>query len=230
MTARRLGRKPFVDMLTERWKADQHLSLIGPVGRGKTFTARQLLTRRPGRTLILAPKGPDPTLDGWGHKINRWPPGPFVPRPKDGAWRLLLQPPVKRTKDLPAMKESFGKALEQVFRQGDWTIYVDELQVLADPRMMGLGKLVEQLLVMGRSRKISVVSSIQVPRWAPKAAFDQASHVLMWRQRDKPALKRISEISGVDTKEVEGLVRTLDFHEFVWVDAHNDELYVVGRN
>lgn len=230
MTTRRLARKQFVDTLTERWKADQHLSLIGPVGRGKTYTARQLLERRPGRTLILAPKGPDPTLEGWGQKISKWPPGPFVSRPRDGVWRLLLQPPVKKSKDLPLMREHFAKALEQVFRQGDWTVYVDELQVLADPRMMGLGKLVEQNIVMGRSRKVSVVSSIQVPRWAPKAAFDQASHVLMWRQRDKPALKRISEISGVDTKEVEAIVRTLDFHEFLWVDAVNDQLHVVGRS
>lgn len=228
--AQRLTRDQFLEAFGRQWKADQHVSLIGPVGRGKTYTARQILSQRPGRSLVLAPKGPDSTMTGFGHHLVRWPPGPFCPRPKNGVWRLLLQPPVKQVKHLPAMREHFRKALEQVFRQGNWTLYVDELQVISDPRMMGLGKLVESLLVMGRSRKISVVSSIQVPRWAPRAAYDQASHVLMWRQRDKPALIRIREISGVDTVEVEGIVKTLEFHEFLWVDGVRDMLFIVSKD
>lgn len=228
MATRRLSRDRFKQMLRDRWKADQHVSLIGPTGRGKTYAARQMLAQRPGRILILAPKGADKTLANFGHQIKKWPPGPFVPRPQNGQWILRLEPPIRTEKDLPAQREYFRRALDSVFKAGDWTVYIDELQVLADPRMMGLGKPTERNLILGRGRNLSTVSAIQVPRWAPKAAYDQASHVMLWRQRDKPALKRIDEISGVDTGEVQALVRSLDFHEFVWVDAVNDEYYRVG--
>lgn len=219
-------------MFAEAWGTGQHVSLIGPTGRGKSYTARQILTDRAGRVVIFAPKGPDPAMRGFGHRVTRWPPPIWTPRPNDGqrSWVLRLEPPIKKATDLPKMREQFGKALAAVFRQGKWTVYVDELQITADPRMMGLGKPIEQLLVMGRSRGVSIVSSIQVPRWAPRAAYDQASHVLLWRQRDRPALKRIDEIGGVDSGEIERVVRTLGFHEFVWVDATRDEFYIVSAS
>lgn len=229
---RRLTRDRFRQLFRERWGVGEHVSLIGPTGKGKSYTARQILTDRPGRSLILAPKGADKTMAGFGHKITRWPP-PYLttPRPKAGQhWVLRLEPPLKKLEDSERMRGEFGKAIAAVFRMGRWTLYVDELQVTADPRMMGQGKAVEQLLVMGRSRGISVVSSIQAPRWAPRAAYDQASHVLMWRQRDKQALKRIDEIGGIDPGEIEAVVRTLNGHEFVWIDAARDQYYTVSAN
>src|SRR5690348_2777166 len=182
-----LSRDAFLDHFRNEWKLDQHVSLIGPTGRGKSYTARQILSNRPGQVLILAPKGVDKTMAGFGEHISKWPPGLLTPGPDrdTGRWVLRLEPRVKKPEDLGAMRVHFAKAMRDVFRQHNWTLYVDELQVIADPRMMGLGKLVEANLLMGRSRNISVVSSIQVPRWAPRAAYDQASHVLMWRQRDR---------------------------------------------
>lgn len=223
-----LSRDAFLDRFRNEWKLDQHVSLIGPTGRGKSYTARQILSNRPGQILILAPKGVDKTMAGFGEHISKWPPGLFVNGPDEtGRWVLRLEPRVKKPEDLGAMRVHFAKAMRDVFRKHNWTLYVDELQVIADPRMMGLGKLVEANLLMGRSRNISVVSSIQVPRWAPRAAYDQASHVLMWRQRDRQALNRIGEISGVDTYRVRIVVQDLDFHEFLWVDATKDKLYRV---
>jgi hypothetical protein len=226
---RSLSRESFLRKFSQQWSSDQHISLIGPTGRGKTYTARQILQRRPGRILILAPKGVDKTLAGFGHKIVRWPPPFLTPRPNDrGDWVLRLEPPLVTMEERIKMRGHFGRAMQDAFAKGQWTIYCDELQVTADPRMMGLGKMIESILLMGRSRDVSMVSSIQVPRWAPRAAYDQASHVLLWRQRDAPAQKRIGEISGVDTRAVIDAVASLDFHEFLWVDATRDMLFRVN--
>lgn len=225
-----LDRKSFLWRFARDWKADQHVSLIGPTGRGKSYTARQILSQRPGTVIILAPKGVDETMRGFGYRIKKWPPNILTPGPseKTGQWILRLEPDVRSPKDMAKMRSYFGKALLHAFKKGKVTMYIDELQVTADPRMMNLGKLIEADILMGRSRDLSVVSSIQVPRWAPRASYDQASHVLLWRQRDRPALQRIDEISGVDSNVVKKLVKTLDFHEFVWVDAAKDRLYIVS--
>ena len=224
-----LDRNSFLNRFSDAWEPDQHISLIGPTGRGKTFTARQILERRHGTVIILAPKGVDKTLRGFGYHIKKWPPPFYVPGPnKSGNWLLRLEPRIKTPKDLAKVREEFAKALLRGFSKGSMTVYIDELQVTADPRMMGLGKLIEADLLMGRSRDLSIVSSIQVPRWAPRAAYDQASHVLMWRQRDLPSLRRIGEISGVDTRKVMNAVKELAFHEFLWVDAARDRLFKVG--
>lgn len=233
-TARRLTRDRFRQLFRERWaRKTEHVSLIGPTGRGKSYTAREILSDRPGRVLTMCGKGPDKTLAGFGHKITKWPP-PYLttPRPRRASdhWVLRLEPPLRKSTDKANMRVQFGKAIDAVFRMGDWTLYVDELQLTTDARMMQLGKALEELLILGRSRGVSVVSAIQVPRWAPRAAYDQASHVLLWRQRDEAAIKRIREISGVDAGELVPIVKALEFHEFVWIDAARDEYYVVSAN
>lgn len=229
MTVVKLPRSKFLSEFSREWKADQHASLIGPTGRGKSYTARQILSRRRGRIAIMSPKGADKTMKDFGHRVRKWPPPLWTPRQQGDQWVIRLEPKLTRPEHVAEIRKHFESCLTGTFAQQDWTVYVDELQVVSDPRMMGLGKLVEQILITGRSRNTSVMSAIQAPRWAPRAAYDQSSHVLLWRQRDKPALKRISEISGVDTDEVVDIVKNLEFHEFVWVDTVRDNLYIVAK-
>lgn len=226
-----IDRKSFHALFAKAWKPDQHVSLIGPTGRGKSTTAKQILSRRPGKTLILAPKGPDKTLANFGVRTPSWPPPPWIDkRVRNGKLILRLEPRLKKPQDFDTMREHFKRAIEQCFRQGHWTVYIDELQVAADPRMMGLGKIIELIMITGRSRGTTIVSAVQAPRWVPRATYDQASHVILWRQRDKEGLKRVSEISGVDTKQVQAIVTDLDYHEMLWVDAGNDNLWRVGAS
>jgi hypothetical protein len=219
----------FLHHFKQQWRLDQHVSLIGPVGRGKSYVARKIITQRPGETVVMCPKGVDATMQGFGHRITKWPPPWLTPEAdeKTGQRILRLEPPVNKHEDLAKVRVAFARAMRDGFRKGHITHYIDELQVAADPKMMGLGKLIEANILMGRSRNLSVVSSIQVPRWAPRAAYDQASHVLLWRQRDRPAMQRIAEISGVDTRMVQQEVRGLAYHSFLWVDTARDKLFIV---
>ncbi len=240
-----MGRDEFFDAFAGAWGSQQHVSMIGPTGRGKSTVAKGILARRPGRQIILAPKGADPTLAGFGKQVKSWPPGIFVDkRPNEGApiWdqshfpkgfrklkdherkqRILrLEPPLKSEEDMETMTAHFRRAIVDSWRDGVHTLYIDELGVAAAE--MHLARLINLVMITGRSRGTTILSAVQAPRYVPRSTYDQAQHVLLWRQRDKEGVKRISEISGVDTDEVKGAVVDLDYHEFLWVDAVKDNL------
>jgi hypothetical protein len=182
--------------------------------------------------MVLAPKGPDKTLANMGRKATRWPPGPFFDKRPDANGQLLirLEPPLKKTDDFPKMREHFDRALEHCFRQGDWTVYIDELVVMCDPRGdMRLGGKIHRLMVAGRSRNTTVMSAAQMGTNVPRSAYQQSQHFLLWRQRDRDALRRVSDISG-DTDLIRAEMGKLGYHEFLYVNAVKDTVYRVAAD
>lgn len=243
-----MGRDQFFDAFAAAWGAQQHVAMIGPTGRGKSTVAKGILARRPGRQVILCPKGPDPTLEGFGNRVKSWPPSWLTDtRPTEGGpiWdqshfvkgfpklkdihkqqRILrLEPSLKSEEDFAGMEDHFRRAILDAWKAGVHTIYVDELGVAAVD--LHLYKLINMVMVTGRSKGTVILSAVQAPRNVPRSTYDQSQHVLLWRQRDKEGVKRISEISGVDTDEVKAAVQELDYHAFLWVDAIKDELTLV---
>ena len=61
-----------------------------------------------------------------------------------------------------------------------------------------------------RDRGVSVVSSFQAPRWVPRAASDQSTHLFVWYTRDDDVVKRIAEMMGRPKGEVRGAISELD--------------------
>jgi hypothetical protein len=101
------------------------------------------------------------------------------------------------------------KAIAEVRQQGGWTIYADEFQILADMRMFGLGKPIEQLLISARKNRTSVMTSFQAPAWVPKASTRQAAFIAVWPTRDRLMIKNIAEASGRPWHELEAAVDVL---------------------
>lgn len=204
----------FLEWFRRRWRPGDHVALIGPTGTGKTTFAVGIL---PLRKYVLAidPKGGDSTLSALTkHGFRRsttWPISAADRRriEKGEPVRLIMGPVVRTRVDRDKQRVLLEKTLEGAFVEGGWTIYVDELQLLADRRMMKLGTSVEENLVAARDRGVSMVCSFQRPANVPRAASDQASYLFLWYTRDVDVVNRLGEMAGRPKSEIRGAVSGL---------------------
>lgn len=205
------------------WKPGEHLSVIAPTGAGKTTFVGGVLEGSRNYILAFDPKGGDSTLRGLGWpRLPSWPPPPAVYKDIEEGRpaRFLVGPTTRLVQDLITQRAVFAAALDGAFEDGGWTVYVDELQLLADRRMMNLGPQVERLLIAARDLGLSVVTAYQRPANVPRTAADQATWVAVSYTRDKDVVDRVAEMLGRPKPEIRGLMAGLE--PYTWG--------VVGRN
>lgn len=235
-----LTRTEFMDEFEFRYRSralpknGQHVLLVGPSGRGKTTTAGEMLARvmrapAVASGLITTSLGPDDALAHLGKPTKRWP--PKVPL---AILEYDESPLIRRFEPLPSRPEHFAgiKAINfdiftWMFGRKRWILFIPDLQVICDPRMMGLGGSVEQLILTLRKLGSGIWMDAQAPRWIPRASNDQTHHLLIWRNRDELTIKRLKAIAGMDVKLLESIMADMDFHDFLWVDTFRDEYFHV---
>jgi energy-coupling factor transporter ATP-binding protein EcfA2 len=225
-----LTRSEFLELFWLRQEPGQHVVCLGPTGRGKTTLMGQLLVKPPTAGVLIPTLGrPDPALQHLGESATEWP--PRMPL------RLLMHDNVpfirrfenrpKQPKDFVRVRALYSNLLRWMFARPGWTIYIPDLQIISDPKMMNLGKEVEQLLLTLRKEASCVFMDAQAPRWIPSAANDQTSHVLIWKNRDRRTRQRLQEIANIDTDLFDALMNDIGRFDFVWVDSLRDEIYHV---
>lgn len=203
------------------WKQGQHVTLIGPTGQGKTTLAKAILSQRKF-VLMLATKRRDPLIgefksdgfrvikDGWIHPHHSHP-------------KVLLHPPYLRQEPREAEQlRQFKQALDRVFDEGSWTVYLDEGPYVIEE--LGLIKKIKRLWQEGRSSKITVVTGAQRPRFLPLAAYSQATHLFFWRNQDESDSKRLGGLGGLDRKKIERTVASLEEYEVLYVNTRTGAL------
>lgn len=224
----------FIDLLRDEWEPGEHMSIIAPTGEGKTTVVTSILNDV-GRKYELAidPKGGDSTLAalGWSriHRIPAppewwevWKTDPYRRMAEGEPFRAIVGRVVRTVHDERRLTVDLAHTLQEVFNQGGWTVAVDEFQILADKRLMGLGKDAERLLIAARDKGVSLVMLFQAPRWVPRAAQDQSKWNLIGLTRDRDVVVRLSEILGRSRAEVEGAVEGLGSRPFSWLVARNN--------
>ena len=205
----------FLAWLKATWEPGQHIALVGPTGEGKTTFAAHILRQRTW-VVALDPKGEDETLAETGFtRVTSLP----LPRKMRNAvaehkpCRIILGGGSRSDRDQAALRKLMSDGIRMVREQGGWTIYADEYQILADLRMFGLGKKVEELLISARRNRTSVVTSYQAPAWVPRAATRQAWGVAIWPTRDRAMIKAVAESMGRPHQELGEAVDALPpFH------------------
>lgn len=190
------------------------MALIGPTDAGKSTFAVGIL---PLRQWVLAcdPKGGDSTLAklaGAGFvRIESWPPPKEIRRDIEEGKpaRLIVGPVVQGRADLPKLRDAIAGALDGAFDSGGWTVYVDELQIAADQRMMRLGASIERNLIAARDKGVSMVTSYQRPSNVPRAASEMSKWLALWYTRDVDTVNRLAEMTGRPKPEIRGAMRGL---------------------
>lgn len=198
------------------WRQGEHVTIIGPTGQGKTTLALDLMAMR-GYPLIIATKPRDRTMDrmkreGW-HVIRQWPPS---------RTRTILWPKMVRPSDKVDQANIVRNALENVFVSGGYAVLIDELSYVIDE--LKCRDEITQIWQQGRALNISLVTCILRPSHVPLLAYDQATHIIMFRDNDETNLKRMGGLGHWSKSEIIENVSALNRHEFLLLNTRTGEM------
>jgi hypothetical protein len=122
--------------------------------------------------------------------------------------RLVLRPRYER------QYQEFGAALDQVWRQGGWTLGIDEYYYLDYELKLRLP--INRLLTQGREPgKISVVTGMQRPSIVSRFALGEATHVICFAVEGRDA----KILRDATNQTVADVAATLPRHHFLWYYA-----------
>lgn len=206
----------FYTHMRTHWRQWEHVGIIGPTGTGKTTVAHTLLDIRE-YVVVLAVKNRDDTLERfkhgpeYGHKtyvvVKKWPPDyPYH--------RIILWVKPKSIKDTDAQAKSIYAALDAIYLDGGWCVYVDEAGYVVGT--LGLGSALGVLLNQGRSSMISIVAVMTRPTSliakVPKEALNQPRHKIIFKYDNRDEMKACAQIADIDMHSMQEYMESLSYH------------------
>lgn len=205
------------------WRQGEHIGMIGPTGSGKTTLALSLLSKRKYIT-IFGTKPKDSTLDELKKhnfkRVKTW-----DSLPADRYPRRILWPDATSLYAAVNQRNQFRKGFEQIYLQGGWCLYIDELWFMC--KVLGLEFEVKTYLLQARSLGISLVAASQRPRFIPLEVYDQSTHLFFWRDNDESNLSRISGIAWLSANLVRSAVAKLEPHQVLYINTRADSVRMV---
>lgn len=205
-----------------RWKAGEHMSLIGPTGLGKTTMLVNVLPIHPFVT-VFATKPRDKTMSGLirdsGYvRFDRWPNGLDAQQYP----RRVIWPDATRLDSHVTQKAVFQDAFARIYREGGWTLALDETWYVDD--ILGLGREIKTYLLQARSLDISLLSAFQRPAWVPRELYSSSTHLMFWRTNDETDLRSLSGVGFRSAALIRDVVSDLDLYQVLYINTRTGEM------
>jgi hypothetical protein len=216
-------RIPWDEFLTSffQWRQGEHVALIGPTGQGKTNLLTQLLPLHP-YVVVFATKPRDESMirlirSGDYVPITRW-----RSMDPDKYPRRVLWPDAMSLDSEQKQKEVFRDAMARIYREGGWTVAIDELWYVNN--ILGLTREIKTYLLQARALGISLLMATQRPAWVPLEVYDQSTHLFFLRDNDETNLKRLSGISFRSADLIRSVIMDLERFQVLYVNTRTGEM------
>lgn len=200
------------------WEQGEHVTIVGPTGRGKTTLALALLARRQ-YVMIFANKRRDATMTqvvSAGYERQQR-------LRQQTSNRIVLWPNPKKIDAVKRVhREAFSRAIATVYYSGGWCVYWDEGYYLS--KFLGLEEYMTILWQQGRSLGVSIIMGTQRPVHVPLYAYDSATHLFFFGDNDKTNIDRIGNLGGMNSLVIRQAVMSLDRHEVLYVNTREGTL------
>ena len=210
------------------WKQGEHITLIGPTGVGKTELAIAVLSTHKW-VVFFSTKRIDTTLaplKAMGFKTIR----KAIDLNPEVHHRYIVAPKWQRKLDATEQDKQhaqiFSETLSRAFWQTGWTVVIDELEYIN--RDLKIVNPVNRLLRQGRSQGNSMLLGTQRPRHVTLHAYEQATHLFIWKQSDASNVERAAELTGLNKREVASLVSGLGHHDVLYVNTITGERFITN--
>jgi DNA helicase HerA-like ATPase len=179
-----------------RWpRTDEHCSILGCTGSGKTTLAAYILSKAPFDEMpyiAIDYKGDE--LISQISRIEEIGIGDRIPK----------QPGLYVIRPLPSDIDGMEKWLWKVWHNGATGLYIDEAYLLPNKAA------IQNILAQGRSLRIPVIAASQRPVDVPRSLFSEASHIAVFRLNDRRDKKTVAEFTPLGMLDQ----RLPDFHSF----------------
>lgn len=231
------------EFIAEAWDyhPGQHVTIIGPNGRGKTTLGLQLLDASATDTMkafVLVSKPRDATFEKWRKKpgvkfIENYPPSP---EPRFGGLRkkftrIYFLKPYQSLKDLDGddarLRREFRECmLDSYATPKPRIIFADEVQELQND--LGLKKECTKYWKRGRSLDSGLWALAQRSAFNVQDMYNAAEHLFLFNDPDRRNRQRYAEIGGVDPDLVEEITNTLDSYQALYIRRTGPAMCIVN--
>jgi hypothetical protein len=114
-------------------------------------------------------------------------------------------------------RDVFRDALSRIYREGGWTVAIDELWFVNN--ILGLTREIKTYLLQARALGISLLMATQRPAWVPLEVYDQSTHLFFLRDNDETNLKRLSGISFRSADLIRSVVADLERFQLLYINT-----------
>jgi len=136
-------------------------------------------------------------------------------------------------KDKDVLQTQFRLAMAESYRQSsrprrgqDRIIFADE--VVGISRELKLAGELDEIWMRGSGMGLGLWAACQRPFTAPLNAYEQSTHLFLWRSTDQRNRRRFAEIGGIDPELIDRVVNQLEGHDCMYVRRTDYTTCIIG--